>query len=100
MWSPQQRAFLGITKKEYVLLRLLQKSPLNTSEIALKSHLPRVTALRHLTLLWKRGFVARSKAARGVRWSLVSQKLLRKRLELDAMGERSISGQRIPLSDI
>ncbi len=100
MWSPQQRSFLGITKKEHALLRLLQKSPLNTSEIALRARFPRVTVLRHLTTLWKRGFVARNKAAREVRWSLVSQKLLRKRLELDAMGERSISGQRIPLSDI
>lgn len=100
MWSPKQCAFLGITKKEHALLRLLQKSPLNTSEIASKAHLPRVTVLRYLTALWRRGFIARNKAAREVRWSLVNQKLLRKRLELDVVGERSVLGQHIPLSDI
>lgn len=101
MYTTTQQAFLGLSKKEAALLKAVEKSVLNTSEISTKAGLPRVTALRLLTALHARGFVARHKAAREVRWSLVSPKLTRKRLELGLEErEKTAFGKLIPLSDI
>src|SRR4051812_28217889 len=101
MLSRQQKEFLGLNTKESRLLDVLEKGPLNTVRAASKAALPRVTALRLLTALYKRGLVARHKAATQVRWSLVAPKLVRKRLELGLEErEKTAFGKIIPLSDI
>jgi hypothetical protein len=101
MVSAEQQKFLGLNAKESRLLRVLNKGPLNTSNVAKKASLPRVTALRLLAGLHVRGFVARHKAHTEVRWSLVASKLIRKRLELSLEErEKTAFGKLITLSDI
>jgi hypothetical protein len=101
VYTKEQQQFLGLSSKELQLLKVLEKSTFNTSEVSIKAALPRITALRLLTRLHKRGFVSRHKAAREVRWSLVSPKLVHKRLELgQEEREKTAFGKLIPLSDI
>ncbi len=101
MYTKEQQQFLGLSGKELQLLKALEKSTLNTSEASTKATLPRVTSLRLLTSLYKRGLVARHKASTEVRWSLVAPKLVRKRLELgQEEREKTAFGKLIPLSDI
>lgn len=101
VYTKTQQQFLGLSGKELRLLKVLEKSPLNTSEAAKKAALPRVTVLRLLSGFYKRGLIVRHKAAREVRWSLVAPKLVRKRLELSQEErERTAFGKLIPLSDI
>lgn len=101
MLSPAQKTFLGLAAKESDLLRVLQKGSLNTSGAAKAAKLPRVTALRLLSGLWKRGFIGRHKQKREVSWSPIGRALMRKRLEL-ALDEESPGrfNKTVPLTDL
>ncbi|MEK7614592.1 MAG: helix-turn-helix domain-containing protein [Patescibacteria group bacterium] len=81
IWTKEQQIALGLTSKESGLLGVLnKKGTLNTSALAHRSSLPRVTAMRILNKLQKRGFVTRQEKRRAVAWSLVNPVLLEKRL--------------------
>ena len=79
-WTKGQRIVLGLTEKESRLLDVLNKQgALNTSELAYRASLPRVTTIRILKALKERGFVVREEKSRMVVWSLVDPRLLEKR---------------------
>lgn len=72
IWTKEQRQVLGISEKEYTLLQVLagtEKS--NTSAVAEVAKIPRVTALRILGGLKKRGFVTSRIQGKAVMWSAV-----------------------------
>ncbi|GEM_PF-5609656 len=81
IWTKEQQIALGLTQKESKVLRVLNvQGTLNTSVLAYQASIPRVTTMRILNMLHKRGFVARKKHGRMVEWALVNPALLEKRL--------------------
>ncbi|MEK7098584.1 MAG: hypothetical protein AAB908_01645 [Patescibacteria group bacterium] len=99
MWSEQQRLFLAIGKKENALLGALQKhKTLNTRTLSFEAGVPRVTAIRLLRQLWKRGFVSRQVLKLETRWALISPQLMSKRLVREI--ESTATHKEIALSDV
>lgn len=99
-WNKKQQIALGLSNKEQRLLDALQKQgPQNTTLLAQRASLPRVTALRILSTLRERGFVVRQKGRRAVEWSLVKPALLEKRL-VNLFRNTQAHNKNIELSEI
>lgn len=72
LWTKEQRRVLGIGGKEEKLIAVLFKNGWqNTTLVAIEAGIPRVTALRILGRLKKRGFVTSRARGRAVEWSAV-----------------------------
>ena len=100
MWSEKQRLFLSINKTEHKLLSTLQKhGSLNTRTLSFEADVPRVTAIRVLRRLLRRGFVSRQVLKLETRWSLINPSLLERKLNRDTDASRVAPKETI-LSDV
>lgn len=100
LWKKEQCVALGLNKKESKIVETLYKhDTLNTSALAYKAAIPRVTTIRLLEKLHARGFVVRVEKNRSVEWTLTNPKQIEKRL-LGIFANLQTPQQHIPLSEV
>ncbi|MDB5187914.1 MAG: hypothetical protein JWO50_434 [Candidatus Kaiserbacteria bacterium] len=102
MWTESQRLFLNLSKKELAVLKILhKKGPINTTELAFESKIPRVTTIRIARKLWRRGFIARQTLRREIKWSEVDRETIQKRLMTQVETSTvTLGGKEIELSEV
>lgn len=101
LWTEEQRRFLGISEKEHSLLNSLHKiGHQNTRELAFNAKVARVTAIRLLRGLHKRGFVSKQTLRTEVRWYLTRPDLILKRFAGLFENVEGIKTASLPLSEI
>lgn len=93
---------MGLNNKEHSLLNTLyNEGHLNTSALAFKAKIPRVTSMRLLRALQQRGFVYRQALYSEVRWHLVRPELLLKKYTKLFEGEPGATTQKaLALTDV